>query len=131
MGAFWALLSFTVLVISEMSDAYGLTVKAEVKKLAIKLVGLILIITMFWQKLFSLNNFFMYQFFILTITFGLLAWTIHHNVHRLMLDMWNLMFILVMYYVNMAVGNLQNLSLKMVVWLVQDLICIVQKYQRE
>ncbi|OGS03943.1 MAG: hypothetical protein A2204_01170 [Elusimicrobia bacterium RIFOXYA1_FULL_47_7] len=67
LGSIWAVLSFYSMVLNDMSDAYGLTVKAESIKIAVKLGGLAIILFMFWKGLFSLGNFFIYQLVILAI----------------------------------------------------------------
>lgn len=67
-GALWALLSFGLAILSEMSDAYGLTVKAEIAKLVLKLFGLAIIVIMFWLNLITLTNFFVYQLLLLSIS---------------------------------------------------------------
>ncbi|MFZ2197193.1 MAG: hypothetical protein WAV13_05625 [Thermodesulfovibrionales bacterium] len=78
-GAFWAFLMFCAMVLGEMTDAYGLTVKAEMLKMGMKIVGLALVIIMFWRQWFSLRNFFLYHFFILIVTIWLLTRTIFNS----------------------------------------------------
>lgn len=68
LGALWAFLSFCFSVFCEMTDAYGLTVKSEMAKLALKLFALTLILVMFWLKVIDLPNFFAYQLILLLIS---------------------------------------------------------------
>ncbi len=89
MGALWAFLSFCFAVSCEMSDAYGLTVKAEIAKLALKLFGLAIIVAMFWLKIVTLTNFFGYQLLLLLISIGIALRIIHRNGYPLQLN-WQL-----------------------------------------
>jgi O-antigen/teichoic acid export membrane protein len=82
-GALWAFLTFFVMILNDMSDAYGLTVKSEMAKLAIKFFGLIVVLILFWQKLFSLTNYFAYHFLLLTITLILFYRIIHGTGHAI------------------------------------------------
>src|SRR5208283_1408341 len=43
-GAVWAFMTFYVMVFSDMSDAYGLTVKSELVKMTVKIFGFFLIL---------------------------------------------------------------------------------------
>lgn len=86
LGALWAFLTFCFGVFCEMSDAYGLTVKAEVAKLALKLFGLIIIVVMFWLKVVTLSNFFGYQLFLLLVSIGIALRIIHRNGYPLQLN---------------------------------------------
>jgi len=75
-GAVWAFLTFYVMVFNDMSDAYGLTVKSELAKMMIKIIGFLAILFLFLQKWLSLTNFFLYHFVILSVTIGFLIWVI-------------------------------------------------------
>lgn len=86
LGALWAFLSFCFAVSCEMCDAYGLTVKAEIAKLALKLFGLAIIVIMFWLKLVTLTNFFGYQLFLLLISIGIALRIIHRNGYPFQLN---------------------------------------------
>jgi O-antigen/teichoic acid export membrane protein len=72
-GAVWAFMTLCVMVLSEMSDAYGLTVKSELLKMALKVIGLLLVVILFWKSWLSLATFFLYQLLMLAVTIGLLA----------------------------------------------------------
>jgi O-antigen/teichoic acid export membrane protein len=75
-GAIWAVMTFYAMVFSDMSDAYGLTVKSELVKMTVKIFGFFLILVLFLQKWLVLLSFFLYHFIILFITIGLLIWVI-------------------------------------------------------
>lgn len=83
LGALWAFLSFCFTVFSEMSDAYGLTVKSEIAKLTLKLLGLAIILVMFWLDIIDLTNFFGYQLFLLIISIGIVTSIIRQSGHHL------------------------------------------------
>ena len=81
LGALWAFLSFCFGIFCEMSDAYGLTVKAEMAKLGLKLCGLALIVAMYWMEVISLGNFFAYQFLVLVVSIAVIIVIIRRNGH--------------------------------------------------
>jgi O-antigen/teichoic acid export membrane protein len=78
-GAIWAIMTFYMMVFSDMSDAYGLTVKSELVKIVIKILGFTLILVLFIQEWFSLQNYFFYHFIILLMTISLLVWVISNS----------------------------------------------------
>lgn len=84
-GAFWAFLAFSFGILCEMADAYGLTVKAEAAKLALKLAALLAIVALFWFKAINLGSFFAYQFLVLSSSITVMAWIIRRNGHPLKL----------------------------------------------
>jgi O-antigen/teichoic acid export membrane protein len=65
MAAFWGLLTWCSQVINKTLDAYGLTVSAEIVRFQQKILGLALILLMFWLRRFSLTEFYLYQYAIL------------------------------------------------------------------
>jgi len=89
LGALWAFLTFSFGIFCEMSDAYGLTVKAEIAKLALKLFSLAIIVAMFWLNVVTLTNFFVYQLFLLLISLGIVIRIIHRNGYPFQLN-WRL-----------------------------------------
>lgn len=68
MGALWAFLTFVVLILGDMSDAFGLTVRSELVKMTIRVAGLCAVLLMFWYNLFNLSNYFYYQLLFLFLT---------------------------------------------------------------
>jgi len=81
LGAIWAFMAFCTMVLADMSDAYGLTVRAEMVKMTLKIIAFLLIVIMFWQQWFSLLNYFFYQLAVLLLTIWLLVRLIHHGGH--------------------------------------------------
>lgn len=71
-GALWAYMTFCATVLGDMSDAYGLTVRAELVKMTLKIFSFLLVVILFWQHWFSLLNFFLFHFIILLLTVWLL-----------------------------------------------------------
>ncbi len=67
MAAVWALLMLLVNVLSKMADAYGVTVFAEVAKVVQKVVGLTIILLLFFMDRLTLTNFFLYHYGILIL----------------------------------------------------------------
>jgi O-antigen/teichoic acid export membrane protein len=65
LALFWGLLSWYSQLIIKVVDAYGLTKGGEVVRIAQKVIGLILILLMFWFKRFTLVEFFIYHYIIL------------------------------------------------------------------
>lgn len=72
-GAGWAMLSFFGMVLSDMSDALGLTVYSERVKLAVKAVGFCALLLMFQAGWLSLGGYFTQQIALLTLTAATLA----------------------------------------------------------
>lgn len=81
MGAGWALLSFCMMVLGDMCDAYAVTVQSESAKAGMKVLGLVLILSIYFAGWFSLRNFFIYQFFTLSATCGALVLIISKYRH--------------------------------------------------
>jgi O-antigen/teichoic acid export membrane protein len=67
MAAVWGLLSWYTAVINKVLDAYGLTVPGEIARFQQKVLGLGLILLMFWLRWFSLATFFLYQYVLFVI----------------------------------------------------------------
>ena len=67
MAVLWAFLRFNNDVLILISDALGLTVKSETINVIVKLLGLIVIIFLFWKNWFTLTNYFLYYFFVLLV----------------------------------------------------------------
>ena len=67
MAALWAFLRFNNDVLILVSDAFGLTVKSETINVIVKLLGLTIILFLFWKNWFTLTNYFFYYLFILIV----------------------------------------------------------------
>ncbi|MCM8805120.1 MAG: oligosaccharide flippase family protein [Candidatus Omnitrophica bacterium] len=63
-GVIWAIMNWLANVLNQATDAYGLTVAAEMKKLYQKLFSVIVIVVLFYLNLINLKTFFLYQYFI-------------------------------------------------------------------
>ncbi|GAB4407491.1 MAG: lipopolysaccharide biosynthesis protein [Anaerolineae bacterium] len=72
LAVLWGLLAWYSERINHIVDAYGLTVKSEIVRIWQKILGLVLILLMFWADRFSLTEFFIYQYVILL--FLCVAW---------------------------------------------------------
>lgn len=58
----WAVLNWIINVLNQATDAYGLTVSAEVKKLYQKFFSVLFIVILFLTGLINLASFFVYQY---------------------------------------------------------------------
>lgn len=67
LSAGWGILTYIVIVLNEMADAYGVTVSTELARILQKLLGMILIILLFITDWLNLTNFFYYHYVILLI----------------------------------------------------------------
>lgn len=67
LAAVWGFLTWFVQILNKIADAYGVTVYSEITKVLQKVIGLILILWLFFVNRLSLTNFFLYHYFILVI----------------------------------------------------------------
>jgi O-antigen/teichoic acid export membrane protein len=74
MAAVWGLLAWYTQIVNKVLDAYGLTVSSEIVRVQQRVLGLGLILLMFWLRRLSLTEFFLYQYAILIIL--LIGWWI-------------------------------------------------------
>ena len=81
LAAVWAFMSFCITVLSDMTDAYGLTVKAEIVKMTLKVFAFLLIAMMFWQQWISLLNYYFYHIAVMLLTIWLLGRVINDGGH--------------------------------------------------
>jgi len=58
LAVIWGIFSWFIQILNKIIDAFGLTVPAEITKVAQKLLGLILILGLFFLDQLNLNNFF-------------------------------------------------------------------------
>ena len=61
LAAIWGILTWFTQVLNKMTDAYGLTVPSEMARMIQKLLGLVLIIILFFLHRLNLVNFFYYN----------------------------------------------------------------------
>ncbi len=66
-AVFWAVLNWVLNILNQATDAYGLTVSAEIKKLYQKLFSVVFIVILFYAGLINLGSFFVYQYSIQVI----------------------------------------------------------------
>lgn len=64
LAALWGIMNWVVTLASQMTDAYGLTVSAEIRKICFKTLGLILIIILFIFKILNITTIFYYNYFV-------------------------------------------------------------------
>jgi O-antigen/teichoic acid export membrane protein len=75
LAVIWGLLTWYTQIINKVMDAYGLTVPGEIVRFQQKVLGLGLILLMFWLQRFSLAEFFLYQYAIL-VFLGISWWLV-------------------------------------------------------
>ncbi|MGC9065446.1 MAG: lipopolysaccharide biosynthesis protein [Candidatus Ratteibacteria bacterium] len=78
-GALWAIFNWIFNVLNQATDAYGLTVSAEMRKLYQKLFGMILIVVLFYYNLINLGSFFLYQYLIQFFLIGAFLMVLQQN----------------------------------------------------
>lgn len=70
LGAIWGIMTWVVQVVSQMTDAYGVTIQAEVAKTIQKTVALGLILLLFALQSLNLTWLFCYQFAVMLLLIG-------------------------------------------------------------
>ncbi|HOL35533.1 MAG TPA: oligosaccharide flippase family protein [bacterium] len=78
-GALWAILNWVFNVLNQATDAYGLTVSAEIKKLYQKIFSVMLILILFYNHLINLASFFIYQYAIQIFIILSFFWVLKQN----------------------------------------------------
>jgi O-antigen/teichoic acid export membrane protein len=68
MGAGWAFLTFCVMILTDMSDAYALTIRSEMINMALKILGAVIVLLLFFKNWLSLRNYFTYQLIFLAFS---------------------------------------------------------------
>lgn len=67
MAAIFAILTWLVSSLTQISDALGITVSTEITKVIQRFIGLLLIIILYYLDLINIINFYYYNFFILLL----------------------------------------------------------------
>ncbi len=67
LALFLGILGWAANIISQMTDAYGLTVSAEIMKALQKIAGLFILLYLFFARWFNLTNFFLYNYLMFLI----------------------------------------------------------------
>lgn len=65
MAALWGILTWAAQVFNKIADAYGVTVSTEIARILQKVLGMILIIFLYYFNYLNLTNFFYYHYIIL------------------------------------------------------------------
>lgn len=65
LAAIWGVLSWGGQVLGKIADAYALTAQAELVRICQKLLGLLLLVLMFWLAQLNLVNFFLYNYVVI------------------------------------------------------------------
>lgn len=76
LAAIWGGLNWATMVLSNMTDAYGLTVSSEIVKVLQKLLGLLLIVVLYFFNKLTLTNYFLYNYFIYIFLGAALIWIV-------------------------------------------------------
>lgn len=73
----------------QMADAFGLTIYSERARVIQKLIGLLLLVSLFFSHALNLRSYFFYQYFNYLLLAGLCVWIIKAKGH-LLFEAWNL-----------------------------------------
>ena len=74
LAAGWGILTWIVQIFNQMTDAYGLTVSAELVKISQRTLGVLLIVILYISHQLTLSNFFYYHYLILFFLGGIFLW---------------------------------------------------------
>lgn len=91
LAVFLGIFIWSTNIMNRMTDAYGLTVSAEVGKVFSKLIGVFIIIVLFVYNRLNLGSFFFYNYFILFLLLMVLARIMKHSSYSLR-QSWKLNF---------------------------------------
>ncbi len=83
LATFWGILTWLINILNKMTDAYGVTVSAEISKIFQKGLGLVLILALFFSKQLNLTLFFFYHYFILIFLALAFIWVMEHKGYSL------------------------------------------------
>lgn len=98
LAAIWGIFSWFIQILDKIVDAFGLTVPAEMARMAQKILGLILIVALFFSNQLNLRNFFFYHY-VLFIALGILfGWIIKNHIASLCVS-WKISKVQVFAYV--------------------------------
>ena len=79
MAAVWSLLVWIATLLTQISDAYGLTISTEIAKIVQAFIGMAIILALFFFNQLDLTNFFYYQYAIFLLLIVLFVWIIKQN----------------------------------------------------
>jgi O-antigen/teichoic acid export membrane protein len=83
LAAIWGIFSWFIQILNKMVDAFGLTVPAELARIAQKIIGLILILGLFFFGQLNLRNYFFYQYGLFIILGFSFVWIVKSHVASL------------------------------------------------
>jgi len=79
LAAIWGVLTWFVKILNLMTDAYGVTVSAEIAKIIQKGIGLALIFALYFTNQLDLTHFFLYHYVILILLALAFIWVMECN----------------------------------------------------
>jgi O-antigen/teichoic acid export membrane protein len=89
LAAAWCIIIKMSQILNKMTDAYGVTVEAEIAKIIQRIIGLTIILVLFLTKYLNLMSFFFYHYFILLLLGFLFIGVMGRTGHSL-LQSWKL-----------------------------------------
>ncbi|MGV7224660.1 MAG: lipopolysaccharide biosynthesis protein [Nitrospinales bacterium] len=89
MAALWVMLTWSSQLLTQVADAYGLTVTMETARIGQKCIGLVIILALYFLGHLDLTNFFLYHYGILIILIILLIQISGRKTH-LFFENWRL-----------------------------------------
>jgi O-antigen/teichoic acid export membrane protein len=79
MAALFSVLTWLVMLMTQVVDAYGLTVSTEIAKIIQKLIGVFIVLLLFFANQLNLANFFYYNYLISILLVLAFLWIIGNN----------------------------------------------------
>lgn len=83
LAAVWGILAWFTQVLTKMADAYGLTVSAEMARMAQKALGLALIVPLFLMQALHLTTLFLYHYVIMALLIAGFIWILETSGYSL------------------------------------------------
>lgn len=98
LGAVWGILTWGIYILNQMTDAYGVTFSAEFGKIIQRIIGLFIIMALFFTGQLNLTHFFLYHYFILIFLGLFFIWVMEKNRHS-RIQSWKLSLVQVKNYI--------------------------------
>lgn len=89
MAGVWGALTWLAMLLTQVADAYGITVSTEVARIAQRCLGLFIVLALFLYNQLNLIHFFFYQYGVLLLLILSFIWIIGHTGHSF-LQKWRL-----------------------------------------
>jgi O-antigen/teichoic acid export membrane protein len=80
-GVLWGILAWFSDITNKMADAFGITVSTEIARMLQKIIGLVILIGLFFIGQLSLRNYFIYHFFIMLFLIAAFIWLMKTQGH--------------------------------------------------